>query len=137
MRQADPTDGLEPIERAVLDMEFASDCLCAATLREQLLGCKVVRREHSSVGFFTHISPNPSAPRIENKGSVWFGRVYAEIEGLKHGAGFVVLISDGCVDMLEGYTYDEPWPDRIIGYTLRIPGTAEEHCAELRRALES
>jgi hypothetical protein len=45
--------------------------------------------------------------------------VVATIEGLEHGAGFVLFIENGLLDNLEGFTYDEPWPDRLGGYSLR------------------
>ena len=46
------------------------------------------------------------------------GDVYAEIPGLEHGAGFVLYIKDGYLDMLEGYSYDEPWPSSVEGFAL-------------------
>jgi hypothetical protein len=39
--------------------------------------------------------------------------VIARMEGLEHGAGFMLFIDDGVLVMLEGYTYDEPWPQRM------------------------
>lgn len=39
------------------------------------------------------------------------GNVSAEISGLKHGAGFNLYIKDGIVDHLEGYCYEDQWPD--------------------------
>jgi hypothetical protein len=32
--------------------------------------------------------------------------VYAEIDGLQYGAGFLLYIKDGMLDMLEGYCYE-------------------------------
>jgi hypothetical protein len=39
--------------------------------------------------------------------------VGAEIEGVRHGVGFVLFIQDGRLDCLEGFTYDDPWPDEV------------------------
>jgi hypothetical protein len=40
------------------------------------------------------------------------GDVGATIEGVNHGAGFLIFVRDGYLKFLEGYTYDEPWPDK-------------------------
>ena len=47
------------------------------------------------------------------------GGVEATIEGLEHGVGFTLFLTDGWLDNLEGYTYDEPWPDTIETFSLR------------------
>jgi hypothetical protein len=46
------------------------------------------------------------------------GDVSADIDGLEHGVGFILCIEDGYLHMLEGYTFEGPWPDRIITYSL-------------------
>jgi hypothetical protein len=40
------------------------------------------------------------------------------VNGLAHGAGFVLFIRDGKLDILEGFTYDEPWPKDIGHFRL-------------------
>jgi hypothetical protein len=45
--------------------------------------------------------------------------VGAEINGLKHGAGFTVFVRRGRLVTLEGYSYDEPWPEAIGDFELR------------------
>jgi hypothetical protein len=40
------------------------------------------------------------------------------MDGLEHGAGFELLVKDGYLRMLEGYSYDEPWPDSIHTFDL-------------------
>ena len=40
-------------------------------------------------------------------GKIRFGDVSAEIAGLKCGAGFLVYVDDGKIQMLKGYSYDE------------------------------
>ncbi len=41
-----------------------------------------------------------------------------DLEGVAHGAGFVLFIRDGALACLEGFTYDEPWPETIKSFTL-------------------
>ena len=50
---------------------------------------------------------------------------------LAHGAGFVLFIRGGRLSMLEGYTYDEPWPDQVRGFSLRY--SDPERKAELAK----
>lgn len=42
----------------------------------------------------------------------------AEIAGLERGVSFVLFVRDGMLDFLEGFTFDEPWPDRIDDYAV-------------------
>jgi hypothetical protein len=35
------------------------------------------------------------------------------------GAGFVLFLQDGMLDMLEGFTYDGAWPDRVEAFDVR------------------
>lgn len=85
--------------------------------REHLV---VSRREFTGVGFFTEFSCSPSVARLQAPMRARFGDVLAEVEGLEHGAGFVLFIDDGLVTMLEGYsTANEPWPEHPAGWTLR------------------
>jgi hypothetical protein len=44
------------------------------------------------------------------RGDFHIGDVSGELEGLANGAGFVLFIRDGRLKMLEGFTFDEPWP---------------------------
>ncbi|MDZ4155408.1 MAG: hypothetical protein U1E09_02545, partial [Methylococcales bacterium] len=50
---------------------------------------------------------------------VKFGDVIGEIPELLSGAGFLLYIKNGVLDMLEGYSYDEPWPSSIDTFNLR------------------
>jgi hypothetical protein len=61
-----------------------------------------------------------------------FGDVVAEIEGLKHGAGFLLFITDGALDELEGYCYDEAWPKEVIGFKLAYFGGSERDMKSLK-----
>jgi hypothetical protein len=50
------------------------------------------------------------------------GDVTATIEGLEHGAGFVLFVQDGVLDVLEGFSYDEPWTDMNARFEVRAGG---------------
>lgn len=42
----------------------------------------------------------------------------AVVDGLQYGAGFVIFMRGGRLDILEGYSYGEPWPKEIRGFNL-------------------
>jgi len=111
---------LNRLEAAVIEMLLRGDHPALAALREQVAHCQVTDREMTGVGFFTKLSvgrSSPPAPAL--RGIVRLGDVEADIEGLEHGAGFVLVIEDGSLRELEGYSYDEPWPATIGAFSVR------------------
>src|SRR5436305_953785 len=111
-------DRMDQLEHHVLQMLLEGDDPLLAILRNQLEIATRAPREDSGVGFFTHFEVPEQAPRVPGKPSMQFGDVIAEMEGLRYGAGFVLFIKNGVLTMLEGYTYDEPWPETISRYEL-------------------
>jgi len=89
-----------------------------ATLREQFTVARVTFREMTGVGFFTRFVLPSGVPVLSPPTSFAFGDVYAELEGLRHGAGFVLFVEQGRLYMLEGYSFDEPWPDSVGSFRL-------------------
>ena len=113
-----------PLEDAVVAMMLSGGDPLHRALQAQLHHCYVTRRELTGVGFFTYLSvdckrccPATSEPRL------WLGNnVASDIEGLRHGAGFALLITNGYLHMLEGYSFDEPWPNVIERFSVRFVG---------------
>ena len=68
----------------------------------------------TGVGFFTFFTIPPEVPRLDVKGRRVFSDVGAELEGVEHGVGFLLFVQDGQLDNLEGFTYDGPWPERLV-----------------------
>lgn len=111
---------LTALEAAVLDLLLAGDDPWLGVLREQRRLLRVVDREHTGVGFFTSFDMHADAPRLDGRPSLRFGDVHADIDGLPHGAGFVLVVDDGLMTMLEGYCYDEAWsPKADAPFALR------------------
>jgi hypothetical protein len=111
-------DNIDKLEQQVLQMLLEGDDPALAILRIQFGLAKRKPREMSGVGFFTYLDVPEDAPRLTNNASLRFGDVSAEIDGLEHGAGFVLFVDDGVLTTLEAYTYDEPWPPLVTGYEL-------------------
>ncbi|HUF60189.1 MAG TPA: hypothetical protein VMR89_12055 [Actinomycetota bacterium] len=109
---------LDELERAVLEKLVAGDAPDLVKLQRQVAVCHVANREQTGHGFFTSFEVDPSEAEPIESGSARFGDVQAEIEGLEHGAGFLLFIANGSLDRLEGYSYEEPRPDVIGSFSL-------------------
>ena len=109
---------LTEFERSVMEALLAGDHAVLQALRSQLDSCKVTSREETGHGFFTRIAVEGEGVRVAGL-SARIRDVGAEIEGLEHGAGFVLVVVDGYLSCLEGFSYEEPWPRRIGRYVLR------------------
>lgn len=110
---------LTEFERAVLGKLLAGDHPVLEALRVQLRHCHVERREHTGHGFFTELEVDESAPTAPTpRAEARIRDVTATVAGLQHGAGFVLLVRDGYLDQLEGFSYEEPWPSTVRGFEL-------------------
>jgi hypothetical protein len=87
-------------------------------LRLQLELCAVEKREATGYGFYTTLALPSSVPRTSGL-DLKFGDVVGSTTGLVNGAGFLLYVKDGVLDMLEGYSYDEPWPSSIASFDLK------------------
>lgn len=86
-----------------------------AILRQQYRQSEVVKREFTGVGFFTTFRVDDSAPRLPDNRSLCIDDGVGEIDGVD--VGFVLFITDGVLDMLEGFTYGtDEWPREMVKY---------------------
>lgn len=113
------TEKLTALESAVLEMLLAGPEAEFVTLRQQVAQAGVLVRELSGVGFFCRFRLPVTIARISGSPDFELSDVEAEIPELRHGAGFVLFVRGGQIDMLEGFAYDERWPDNIEDFTLR------------------
>lgn len=111
-------DALTPLEAAVLETLLRPDGEPYSALRQQLAHASIAKREFSGVGFFTHFSLPTGAPIRRDVTDMQLGEVAADIDGLQHGAGFLLFVRDGVISFLEGFTYDEPWPNDSAKFTV-------------------
>jgi hypothetical protein len=76
-------------------------------------------RKLTGVGFSTTFSTDDAAsPATIPAGGSRFGGVDATISGMAYGAGFLLWLKDGRLHELEGYSYDEPWPEQVVAFSL-------------------
>lgn len=109
---------LEPLESAVLQKLLDGEHPVLEALRKQVRALSVVERQQTKTGFFVKFSTPQTDPAPTGQKEVRFGDVQATIDGLSHGAGFLLYVDKGFIRMLEGYSYEEPWPDHIVGFAL-------------------
>jgi hypothetical protein len=110
---------LTPLEKAVIYKLLSRDEEGFEILRRQLDASSVSKREFTGHGFYTTISlpSGIECPRRIN--SLKLYDVMAEIPELQYGAGFLLYIEQGSLQMLEGYCFGEQWPSEITTFKLR------------------
>ena len=117
--------GLTPLEYAVIDVLLRTDHPVFYLLRESA-ACRVTGREYTGVGFFTDLSV-PSSVIPAAVGRLVMSNVRADLAGLDHGAGFLLWVEEGRLTKLEGFSYDEPWPEDVGDFQVfRAPGRGNE-----------
>jgi hypothetical protein len=126
---------LTTLEQAVMQALLDGDDDILSILREQLKTTLVVKREMTGVGFYTTFEVSADVPRADNR-SFKFGDVVASITGLKHGAGFLLYVKLGVLQMLEGYSYDEPWPEENAEFKLSYTPGQQRDTEALRKLLQ-
>ena len=112
---------LEPLEAAVLDSLLDGDDPVRVALRRQRRGVSVASREVNGAGFFTRLALDDDARAARAPlppGRAVLGQVDVAMRGLVHGAGAILICEDGLIDMIEGFSYGEPWPALIERFAI-------------------
>ena len=110
---------LNQLEQDVLDKCLAGDGDCLNYLRLQSKALLVKNRVPTVVGFYTTFDlPNWNAACLDLPKTFRIGDVILDSKQLMHGAGFLLYVENGYITMLEGFTYDEAWPEKLEQYSL-------------------
>jgi hypothetical protein len=125
---------LSLIEKSVLEKLLDGNFPLLNQLKLQVELCIVEKREFTGFGFYTSLSVPNNVPRKAGL-DIKFGDVIASIHGLSSGAGFLLYIKDGVIDMLEGYSYDEPWPSSTDNFILKYINGDKREWADLPSVL--
>jgi len=126
---------LSLLEKGVLEKFLCGDFPEIIRLRLQIEKCLVVKRELTGFGFYTTFSVPGDIPQVSGANAK-LGDVVGEIEGLRDGAGFLLYIVNGVIDMLEGYSFDEPWPLSVDKFQLSYRSGIERDWIALKKSLK-
>lgn len=102
-----------------------------AILRGQYEQIQSMKEELTGTGFYLEFVLSKQACPIPGNPTIRFGDVDADLDGLEHGAGFLLFIQDGFLSMLEGYSYEEPWPEQPVKFTLSYENGIKRNTAKL------
>ena len=80
-------------------------------LYEQYNVASVKNRTFTGEGFYTEFNIEDANEIAKLELEFQLGGIYAEIEGLECGAGFILYVKNGIISTLEGYSYGEHWPN--------------------------
>lgn len=75
----------------------------------------VLSRDYTGVGVFIELSV-PDDLAIPAKEKRTFSNLVGKMDGLKNGFGAVLFVENGKIQLLEFFTYDEPWPKEEAKY---------------------
>ena len=125
---------LNELEALVLNKFLDGDSFALDVLRQQLQGVKVLSREFTGAGFYTHFEVDRRASRLITLSKFVLSGVSGSAANVQHGVGFVLFLRAGALDFLEGFTYDEPWPEQLIDLHLEYANFRGENLADLNRA---
>ena len=67
----------------------------------------VQKREFSTYGFSTYYA-------VTDGENLQLGKHQWNINGLTRGSEYILWIKNGLISCLEGFSYNEPWPDEIL-----------------------
>lgn len=129
-------NALSTIEKSVLEKMLDGNFPLLIQLQQQLELCTVEKREFTGFGFYTALTIPQNIPRIAGL-DIKFGDVIGCIPGLPSGVGFLLYVKDGVLDMLEGYSYDEPWPSSIDCSNLKYINGVERDWADVPSVLRT
>lgn len=80
----------------------------------------VDRRENTGSGFYLYFRYSEKPALFSHENRTIGQSVYADIEGLDGGAGFMLYIDKGQITMLESFSHNsENWPAHIVKYEIQ------------------
>jgi len=104
---------INELETQILDALLKGDDPVLNTLRVQFDNLKIIKREFSGCGFFTHFSVPESCQKVDPASFV-IDDVHLEVEDTENGASAMLFVRDGIIDFLEIIACTGNWPDNPI-----------------------
>lgn len=109
--------GASEFERAAIEHILKDD---APEYKEHLRYLLVDKRENTGVGIYVNFKYIENPLLFSSEDRTLGTSVYAEIEGLESGAGFMLYIDEGRITMLESFCHGyEAWPAHISRFKIQ------------------
>lgn len=83
-------------------------------LQAQFEKIVVQKRESSTYGFSTYYTVTVPEDTLGDGENLQLGKYQWSINGLRYGSDYILWIENGFISCLEGFSYNEPWPDEIL-----------------------
>ncbi|MBQ7339073.1 MAG: hypothetical protein IJW40_11570 [Clostridia bacterium] len=83
-------------------------------LQAQFASSVVQKREFFMRGFSTDYEVVAVEETLGEDKNLQLGNHQWNINGLSNGSDYILWIKNGLISSLEGFTYEEPWPDDIL-----------------------
>ncbi|TVQ85443.1 MAG: hypothetical protein EA357_00640 [Micavibrio sp.] len=109
---------LSPLEREVIQKLLEGDDEAKEILREQFRVATVLDRTVTDTGFYVDFSIPEDIQRLADREKLIIQGIGAKIPSLAFDASFILFVKDGAINLLEGFAYEEPWPNRIDTFEL-------------------
>jgi len=118
------------LENAVIGKLLDGDDPVLEALRQQFELSRVAKRMFSGFGFITDFIVPQDIPPVEAKSLFFLSDVTADLNGQPEAAGFHIQVKNGRMKLLEGFTYNDPWPMQLFSFDVTYkypPALAQAH----------
>lgn len=111
------------LEKAIISRMLADPELEPVSRSANLDMPNVTDRAFTGAGFLTEFERSKGTRLFQPGTTLRWGKVGARLNAAKLETGYIVYVDDGYVTTVEGYTYGDPWPERVENielYTLTL-----------------
>ena len=109
------TGDFEEFERDVMMWIAQETPQYEQQILRQYNNCRIKSRRFTGHGFFTDFEVDNTSDSLGDFNET-LGALGLDLNRLQHGIGFVLFVKNGLITCLEGYAYDEPFPEDIFRY---------------------
>lgn len=112
-------ENFKQFEREVIEVIAKENPKFETKIMAQYNKAHVISREFTGHGFFTNFDITDPADSLGYGYNTELGNLTVEFPEVKFGAGFVLFVRNGYIEMLEGAVFgNDPWPEPITQYKL-------------------
>lgn len=115
LRDGWKTGNFEEFERDVITWIAKETPQYEQQILNQYNSCRIISRKFTGHGFFTDFEVPDTKDSLDNVNDS-LGALGLDINRLKHGTGYILFVKNGIITCLEGYAYDEDFPEEIFRY---------------------